>query len=191
MALDEVRRSDPLRLSLSGYGVKKRLLLFRYIGQDLTEICMPLEQVIDFFHIGRTNASFAFLEETDYKRYIYFRNDDFQFHHIRTIAEWPCRGREHFLHHVPLAPCKYEIGVHLFLNMCAQQGFNILLGIFCYLLKLVNGHYTMFVRVLQILKNLVQCIFRLRGRSVSYISFPSRYVNSRILDVGRISMKKV
>lgn len=48
MALDEVRRSDPLRLSLSGYGVKKRLLLFRYIGQDLTEICMPLEQVIDF-----------------------------------------------------------------------------------------------------------------------------------------------
>lgn len=45
MALDEVRRSDPLRLSLSGYGVKKRLLLFRYIGQDLTEICMPLEQV--------------------------------------------------------------------------------------------------------------------------------------------------
>lgn len=48
MALDKVRRSDPLRLSLSGYGVKKRLLLFRYIGQDLTEICMPLEQVIDF-----------------------------------------------------------------------------------------------------------------------------------------------
>ena len=68
MALDEVRRSDPLRLSPSGYGVKKRLLLFRYIGQGLTEICMPLEQVIDFFHIGRTNASFAFLEETDYKQ---------------------------------------------------------------------------------------------------------------------------
>ena len=75
--------------------------------------------------------------------------------------------------------------------MCAQQGYNIFLGIFCYLLKLVNGHYTTFVRMLQILKNLVQCIFRLRGRSVSYISFLSRYVNSRILDVGRISMKKV
>ena len=79
---------------------------------------------------------------------------------------------------MPPAPCKYEIGVHLFLNMCAQQGFNILLGIFCYLLKLVNGHYTTIVRVLQILKNLVQCIFR--TLYITQLNIENRQIRNRV-----------
>ena len=62
--------------------------------------------------------------------------------------------------------------------MCAQQGFNILLGIFCYLLKLVNGHYTMFVRVLQILKNLVQCIFR--TLYITQLNIENRQIRNRV-----------
>ena len=60
-----------------------------------------------------------------------------------------------------LATGENEVTVVHLLYLPSQQSLNILLRVFADLLELINGYYAGFVRILQILENLLQRIFRL------------------------------
>lgn len=125
-------------------------LAFGSVGECLVErllnvIGMTFEQIVNSLCIVGSNSSVTFLEMADDERNINFRNNRFQFQHIRAMVERTCRRHEHLLHHVALASGEDEVAVTQLLNVRSQLRLDIFLRVLGDLLELVNRHDAWFI----------------------------------------------
>lgn len=120
-------------------------LAFGSVSECLVErllnvIGMAFVQIVNSLCIVGSNSSVTFLEMADDERNINFRNNRFQFQHIRAMVERTCRRREHLLHHVALASGEDEVAVTQLLNVRSQLRLDIFLRVLGDLLELVDRH---------------------------------------------------
>lgn len=101
---------------------------------------MAFVQIVNSLCIVGSNSSVTFLKMADDERNINFRNNRFQFQHIRAMVERTYRRREHLLHHVALASGEDEVAVTQLLNVCSQLRLDIFLRVLGDLLELVDRH---------------------------------------------------
>jgi len=91
---------------------------------------MPFQQIIDACHAPVTDFLSRPTEVVMHELPVWFNLYRIDIQKRCTLIKRPRCGEKDVLHHVPLAPGKYEYGIFTFLNMGTQDSFYILLRVF-------------------------------------------------------------
>ena len=142
-------------------------------------IGVSLKKPVGIRHHLRCDLSPSVHKHSFRKTNINVFRDTLQVYLFCTIVERFCSSAEHIFQDMTVTACIDKQTIIHSLDMCTQNGFDILLRIIGNLLKLVNGKDAGFVGLFQIAEDLFQR--ELRKMDVTQLDIESGSIGNRII----------